>query len=203
MYWLQKSYSSFLVACLTLLPSFHNDSSYEQKKVHNLPKTVNPISMNKKISNNCYRYYSRRWFHCLLFCSWMFIRSCSSDICDCEKIAGFLEYWHFTKNRIWCRQLRNVTISTRQNKNPRGGLPLGFSCSLGELLLLGCHCLLISVQPFAYVGTNYSGDNRDKKCDDIVSHTTGPPSCWRSGMLYIMIHSLAIFYQELCFPAHF
>ena len=48
-----------------------------------------------------------------------------------------------------------------------------------------------------------SGDNRDKKCDDIVSHTTGPPSCWRSGMLYIMIHSLAIFYQELCFPAHF
>ena len=116
----------FLVACLTLLPSFHNDSSYEQKKVHNLPKTVNPISMNKKISNNCYRYYSRRWFHCLLFCSWMFIRSCSSDICDCEKIAGFLEYWHFTKNRIWCRQLRNVTISTRQNENTRGGYLWGF-----------------------------------------------------------------------------
>ena len=65
-----------------------------------------------------------------------------------------------------------MTISTRQNENPRGGLPLGFSCSLGELLLLGCRCLLISVQPFAYVGTNYSCYNRDKKSDDEVFHTT-------------------------------
>lgn len=86
---------------------------------------------------------------------------------------------------------------------PQRWYPLGFSCSLGELLRLGCCCLLIPVQPFAYVGTNYSGDNRDKKRDDIVSHATGPPSCWRSGMLYIMIHSLAIFYKALCFPAHF
>ncbi len=65
-----------------------------------------------------------------------------------------------------------MTISTRQNENPRGGLPLGFSCSLGELLLLGCRCLLISVQPFAYVGTNYSCYNRDKKSDDEVFHAT-------------------------------
>ena len=111
MYWLQKSYSSFWLRVWRCYPPF----------------IMIPV-MNKKISNNCYRYYSRRWFHCLLFCSWMFIRSCSSDICDCEKIAGFLEYWHFTKNRIWCRQLRNVVNFSHATQKPQRLPPLGFSC---------------------------------------------------------------------------
>ena len=38
------------------------------------------------------------------------------------------EYWQFEKNRIWCRQLRNVVNFSHATQKPQRLPPLGFSC---------------------------------------------------------------------------
>ena len=53
-----------------------------------------------------------------------------------------------------------------RRKNPRGCHLWGFLVRYGEPLRIGCCCLFISVQPFAYVAANYTCYNRDKKCGE-------------------------------------
>ena len=79
----------------------------------------------------------------------------------------------FKKNRIWCRQLRNVVNFSHATQKPQRALILwGFLVRYGEPLRLGCCCLLISVQPFAYVVADHSCSDRNKKRDDKISHST-------------------------------
>ena len=85
----------------------------------------------------------------------------------------------------------------RQNKNPRGCLLWGFLVRYGEPLRLGCCCLFISVQPFAYVAANYTRYNRDKKCGEQFCHGRTPPFCWRFGSVYSISHFILIFYNFL------
>ena len=39
-----------------------------------------------------------------------------------------ISYWHLKKNRIWCRQLRNVVNFSHATQKPQRLPPLGFSC---------------------------------------------------------------------------
>ena len=39
-----------------------------------------------------------------------------------------ISYWHLKKNRIWCRQLRNVVNFSHATQKPQRWQPLGFSC---------------------------------------------------------------------------
>ena len=55
-------------------------------------------------------------------------------------------------------------------KTPEAAILWGFLVRYGEPLRLGCCCLLVSVQPFAYVVANYTCYNRDKKSENKICH---------------------------------
>ena len=84
-----------------------------------------------------------------------------------------------------------------RRKNPRGCHLWGFLVRYGEPLRIGCCCLFISVQPFAYVAANYTCYNRDKKCGEQFCHGRTPPFCWRFGSVYSISHFILIFYNFL------
>ena len=84
-----------------------------------------------------------------------------------------------------------------RRKNPRGCHLWGFLVRYGEPLRIGCCCLFISVQPFAYVAANYTCYNRDKKCGEQFGHGRTPPFCWRFGSVYSISHFILIFYNFL------
>ena len=84
-----------------------------------------------------------------------------------------------------------------RRKNPRGCHLWGFLVRYGEPLRIGCCCLFISVQPFAYVAANYTRYNRDKKCGEQFCHGRTPPFCWRFGSVYSISHFILIFYNFL------
>ena len=84
-----------------------------------------------------------------------------------------------------------------RRKNPRGCHLWGFLVRYGEPLRIGCCCLFISVQPFAYVVANYTCYNRDKKCGEQFCHGRTPPFCWRFGSVYSISHFILIFYNFL------
>ena len=88
-------------------------------------------------------------------------------------------------------------ISHAAKRKPQRVPPLGFSCSLRRTDRLGCCCLFISVQPFAYVAANYTCYNRDKKCGEQFGHGRTPPFCWRFGSVYSISHFILIFYNFL------
>ena len=88
-------------------------------------------------------------------------------------------------------------ISHAAKRKPQRVPPLGFSCSLRRTDRLGCCCLFISVQPFAYVVANYTCYNRDKKCGEQFCHGRTPPFCWRFGSVYSISHFILIFYNFL------
>ena len=88
-------------------------------------------------------------------------------------------------------------ISHAAKRKPQRVPPLGFSCSLRRTDRLGCCCLFISVQPFAYVAANYTCYNRDKKCGEQFCHGRTPPFCWRFGSVYSISHFILIFYNFL------
>ena len=84
-----------------------------------------------------------------------------------------------------------------RRKNPRGCHLWGFLVRYGEPLRIGCCCLFISVQPFAYVVANYTCYNRDKKCGEQFCHGRTPPFWWRFGSVYSISHFILIFYNFL------
>ena len=84
-----------------------------------------------------------------------------------------------------------------RRKNPRGCHLWGFLVRYGEPLRIGCCCLFISVQPFAYVAANYTCYNRDKKCGEQFCHGRTPPFWWRFGSVYSISHFILIFYNFL------
>ena len=84
-----------------------------------------------------------------------------------------------------------------RRKNPRGCHLWGFLVRYGEPLRIGCCCLFISVQSFAYVAANYTCYNRDKKCGEQFCHGRTPPFCWRFGSVYSISHFILIFYNFL------
>ena len=84
-----------------------------------------------------------------------------------------------------------------RRKNPRGCHLWGFLVRYGEPLRIGCCCLFISVQPFAYVAANYTCYNRDKKCGEQFGHGRTSPFCWRFGSVYSISHFILIFYNFL------
>ena len=66
----------------------------------------------------------------------------------------------------------------QKTKTPEGQVLWGFLALYGELFRLGCCCLFISAQPFAYVVANYTCYNRDKERYHVF-HRAPPPFCWR------------------------
>ena len=82
----------------------------------------------------------------------------------------------------------NGTAPRNEQESPQSGNSEGFLVRYGELLRLGCGCLFIPIQPFAYVVANYSCYDRDKKTGKYFSHRNSPPFCWRFGSLGIISH---------------
>ena len=65
---------------------------------------------------------------------------------------------------------KNAMRSIRhQTKTPEVLLG-GFLAHYGELIRPGCGCLIISVQPFAYVVANYPCYGGDKKRHEVFTH---------------------------------
>lgn len=63
-----------------------------------------------------------------------------------------------------------------KNEPPQSGRSEGVLVRHGELLRLGCGCLFVSIQPFAYVVADYACYDRDKKCGKCISHMAHPLS---------------------------
>lgn len=61
--------------------------------------------------------------------------------------------------------IKNAINFHRQSENPKSWHSWGFLARCGELLRIGCCCLIISVQPFAYVVTNHTCCDGNYKCD--------------------------------------
>nr|DAP98220.1 MAG TPA: hypothetical protein [Caudoviricetes sp.] len=55
-------------------------------------------------------------------------------------------------------------IHAGQSEKPQSGHSGVFLARYGELVRLGCCCLFISIQPFAYVVANYTCYDGDNKC---------------------------------------
>ena len=60
-------------------------------------------------------------------------------------------------------QTKAGRVHKEQNESPQSSRSEGFLARYGELLRSGCRCLLISVQPFAYVVANHTCYDRDNK----------------------------------------
>lgn len=69
-------------------------------------------------------------------------------------------------------QIKAGKVHKAQNKIPRSCRSGGFLARYGELFRLGCCCLFISVQPFAYVVANHTRNDRDNKSWNNIVHKT-------------------------------
>lgn len=58
------------------------------------------------------------------------------------------------------------SIWRKKTNSPEGADLWAVLARYGELILLGCCCLLISAQPFAYVVADYTRSDRNKKSGD-------------------------------------
>ena len=77
----------------------------------------------------------------------------------CRKYIDFftnLAYYNLS-------QTKAERVHKAQNESPQSCRSEGFLARYGELLRSGCCCLLISVQPFAYVVANHTCHDRDNK----------------------------------------
>ena len=83
----------------------------------------------------------------------------------------------------------------KRNENPQEASPGGFLARHGELVRLGCHCLFVSVQPFAYVVAGYTCYDGDKKCGEYFCHKDSPPFYWRLGSNYSIPHISTFFHS--------
>ena len=62
-------------------------------------------------------------------------------------------------------------------KTPEAAILWGFLVRYGEPLRIGCCCLFISVQPFAYVVADYTCHNREYKVKEFYQNVT-PSTVW-------------------------